>query len=713
MKRITWTLLLLTVGLTGLSAGQTTIDSAALARIRDEGMNRSKVDEPFDMFVNVIGPRLTGSPAHKRAADYAKALLDQWGMTNAHLEPWEFGRGWELQKLTIEMVEPRYMPLIGYAEAWTPSTPGEIVVPAVSTADKSADEIAVMPLAGAAVLTQPVVTAFIDKDREQPTLVPGARIGTPAAPRSASAPAADAPAPSRQGRGAQNPALAKAAVMIKPSRGTDGTVFVQAGRDNPANTQPAIVLAAEHYNIIARLLAHKIPVKLRINVQAKFYDADKHSYNVIADIPGTDPVLKDEIVLLGAHLDSWHTGTGATDNADGVAEIMEAFRIIKASGLQPRRTLRLAIWSGEEEGLYGSQHYVADHLAGDAHKTEREKMDVYFNIDPGTGPIYGWYMENNAAAKTLFDAWLEPLKELGARANVMPGIPSTDHLSFVPVGVPGFTTVQEYADYDTREHHTNVDTAERVNAADMRQASVVLAWFAYSASMDSARVPYAAAPAAAASGGAPPAAAEVRQSPTSLVKGTLLTSTGAPIAGGRVQLRHVPAGLVAAETVSDVAGAFHFDLVAPGDYNVTYVSAQGTLLALGQRFAAKALETYTTTVRMATSAPAPSPAPAPPPPVAGRTPKLTTVVGYLREGSSKPIPDAAVQLLDAKTSVVLASMRTNAKGEFQFPGIAPGTYVVVEIADKGERILATGPPFVVFAGQTVTNYVRVKGTAIR
>jgi hypothetical protein len=723
MKRTTWTLLLLTVGLTGLSAGQTTIDSAALAKIRDEGMNRSKVDEPFDTFVNVIGPRLTGSPAHKRAADYAKALLDQWGMTNAHLEPWEFGRGWELQKLTIEMVEPRYMPLIGYAEAWTPSTPGEIVVPAVSTADKSADEIAAMPLAGAAVLTQPVVTAFIDKDREQPTLVPGARIGAPAAPRQGSSNSASAGAGARAGAsagagagattGAQNPALAKAAVMIKPSRGTDGTVFVQAGRDNPANTQPAIVLAAEHYNIIARLLAHKIPVKLRINVQAKFYDADKKSYNVIADIPGADPVLKDEIVMLGAHLDSWHTATGATDNADGVAEVMEAFRIIKASGLQPRRTLRLAIWSGEEEGLYGSQHYVTDHLAGDAHKSEREKMDVYFNIDPGTGPIYGWYMENNAAAKTIFDAWLEPIKELGARVNVMPGIPSTDHLSFAPVGVPGFTTVQDYADYDTREHHTNVDTAERVNAADMRQASVVLAWFAYSAAMDTARIPYAAAPAAPAPGVAPPAAAEARQSPTGLVQGTLLTSTGAPIVGGRVQLRHVPAGLVAEETVSDVAGAFHFDLVASGDYNVTYVTAQGTLLALGQRFAVKALETITTTVRLATSAPAPASAPAPPPPVVGRTPKLTTVVGYLREGSSKPIPDAAVQLLDAKTSAVIASMRTNAKGDFQFPGIAPGTYVVVEIADKSEKILATGQPFVVFAGQTVSNYVRVKGTAIR
>ncbi len=391
MKRMTWTMLMAVVLVVGVEGRQVPVDSAANAKIRDEGMNRSHVTEPFDMFVNVIGPRLTGSPAHKRAADYARDTLEKWGLTNAHLEPWHFGRGWELQKLTIEMVEPRYMPLTGYAEAWTPSTSGELLIPAVLTAGKTPEEIAAMPIAGAAVLMQPVITNFIEKDRQQPTLVEGAATGAPrqgvgagraaaagaagaagtpvaaragAAGGATGAPAGAPPAGARAGggggRGAANAATAKAAVIIKGSNGLHGTVFVQAqqGDRTPPTTQPAIVLAAEHYNIIARLLEHNIPVKLRINVQTKFYDADENSYNVIADIPGTDPVLKDQIVMVGGHLDSWHAGTGATDNADGAATVMEALRIIKAAGLQPRRTLRVALWSGEEEGLYGSKAYV-------------------------------------------------------------------------------------------------------------------------------------------------------------------------------------------------------------------------------------------------------------------------------------------------------------------------------------------------------------------
>jgi hypothetical protein len=463
-----------------------TVDAAANAKIREEGLTRSKVNEPFDMFVNQIGPRLTASPAHKRAAEWAKDTLTKWGLSNSHLEAWEFGRGWELEKLTIEMVEPRYMPLTGYAEAWTPSTAGEVVLSAVSTADKTPEQVAAMAdrIKGSALLTQPVITAFIDKDRQQPELVPGARIGAPAAPRQGGAGgnAARGAAPS------SNPA-ATAAVLIKPSRGMQGTVFIQAGRETPAATQPAIVLAAEHYNIVARLLAAGTPVKLRVNVKTKFYETDRNSYNVIAEIPGTDPVLKNEVVLLGGHLDSWHTATGATDNADGAAAVMEALRIINASGLQPKRTIRVALWSGEEEGLYGSKHFVTDHLAGDAHAADREKVSVYFNIDPGTGPIYGWYCEGNAAAKSIFDAWLAPFKDLGARQNILPGIGNTDHLSFKDVGIPGFTPIQDYTNYDVRLHHTNVDTAEYVKLDDLKQNAIVLASFAYHAAQRADRIP--------------------------------------------------------------------------------------------------------------------------------------------------------------------------------------------------------------------------------
>jgi carboxypeptidase Q len=197
-----------------------------------------------------------------------------------------------------------------------------------------------------------------------------------------------------------------------------------------------------------------------VNVQSRFYDTDKNSYNVIADIPGSDPVLKDQLVMLGGHLDSWHAATGATDNADGAAAVMEALRILHAIGARPKRTIRVAVWSGEEEGLLGSKAYVADHLAGDAHKAERDRFDVYFNIDPGYGPIYGWYLK-----------------------NVKPGIPSTDHLSFTALGLPGFNPIQSYKDYDTRLHHTNVDTAERITEADLEQNAIVLAWYVYQAAM--------------------------------------------------------------------------------------------------------------------------------------------------------------------------------------------------------------------------------------
>ena len=458
---------------------------AMLAKIRDEGVHRSKVEVPFDMFVNVIGPRLTGSPAHKRAADYARQTMEAWGLTNSHLEPWTFGRGWELQKLTIEMVEPRYTPLVGYAEAWTPSTKGELLLDAVSTAGKSADDVAAMDSAHAAVLQQPLITNFIVDERPQPIDQPDDatyRTGAPAAGRAGgtgraaaqgTAPAAAA-GPTPQQRIAA--AVASAAVMIKPSRGNYGTVFVQAGRNDPPATTPAIVLMGEQYDMIAQLIAHHMPVKLRVNVESKFYDTDRNSYNVIAELPGTDPVLKDQIVLLGGHLDSWHTATGATDNADGAAAVMEALRILHDIGARPRRTIRVALWSGEEEGLYGSKAYVDAHLAGDAHKAERDRFDVYFNIDPGYGPIYGWYLENNDAVQADFrrlaraDEGLRHGQERPARHS--------EHRSLEFHGArrcPASIAIQSYKDYDTRLHHTNVDTAERVTEADLEQNAVVLA----------------------------------------------------------------------------------------------------------------------------------------------------------------------------------------------------------------------------------------------
>jgi hypothetical protein len=359
-------------------------------------------------------------------------------------------------------------------------------------------------LKGAAVMQQPLVANFIRTDRVQPSEQPDA---PPAAAPGRQGGDAGQTGQGRGGRGAAAPGGAPspqqqidaairaggAGVLLRPSRGEHGTLFLAGGRDNPNDALPKVVLIGEHYNLIARYLERGVPVKLRVNVQSRFFE-DRNTYNVLAEIPGVDPALKDEVVLLGAHLDSWHTATGATDNADGSAAVMEAFRILKAVGAQPRRTLRLALWSGEEQGLLGSRAYVEKYLAGDANKAARDKLAVYFNIDPGKGPIYGWFLEGNAAAKPIFDAWLAPFVEpqMGARKNVLLGIGSTDHLSFIRQGMLGFNPIQDYVGYDVREHHTNVDTAERVREQDLKQSAIILASFVYHAAMRTERIPRAA-----------------------------------------------------------------------------------------------------------------------------------------------------------------------------------------------------------------------------
>jgi hypothetical protein len=493
-------------GAVALTAQAERVDAAMVAKIRDEGLNRSQVQPVFSQLVDVIGPRLTASPAHKRAAEFARDELARWGLSGARLEPFEFGRGWVLEKFTLEMVEPRYMPLVGYPEAWSPSTQGEILASVVSLAGKAPEAVKEMQasLKGAAVMQQPLVANFIRTDRVQPSEQPDAppaaaggrqggegRAGQGRGGRGAAAPGG-APTPQQQLDAAIR--AGGAGVLLRPSRGEHGTLFLAGGRDNPNDNLPKVVLIGEHYNLIARYLERGVPVKVRVNVQTRFLDADRNTYNVLAEIPGVDPVLKDEVVLLGAHLDSWHTATGATDNADGSAAAMEAFRILKAIGAQPRRTLRLALWSGEEQGLLGSRAYVEKYLAGDANQAARDKLAVYFNIDPGKGPIYGWFLEGNAAAKPIFDAWLAPFvdQQIGARKNVLQGIGNTDHLSFIRQGMLGFNPIQDYVGYDVREHHTNVDTAERVREQDLKQSAIILASFVYHAAMRTERIPRAA-----------------------------------------------------------------------------------------------------------------------------------------------------------------------------------------------------------------------------
>jgi hypothetical protein len=453
-------------------------DPAVLARIRDEGMNHSRALELFDHLTNVIGPRLTGSPAFKQAVDWAAKSLRDYGLANVHLEAWPFGRGWTLEGQTAEMTAPRYMPLIAYAEAWSPSTSGEVTGAPVYIGDlANADSVRAhaAQIRGAIVLATKTQDVFITKDRLQPTEhdapVP---IGQPR-PQNATGPLPRATM-------MQTLHDLGAAAVLRPTEGNEGTMFVLGSRaSTPENSAPSLIVSAEQYNLIVRGLRDGVPVKLRVAVRTRYHTADTSGYNVIAELPGTDPKLGDEVVLLGAHVDSWHYATGAADNADAVAELIEAMRILKSAGVRPRRTIRAAIWGGEEQGLLGSKAYAQQHYAGDANAAARAKFSVYLNNDPGTGPIYGWYAEGNAAAKAVLDEWLAPFKDLGARRNVMEKIGNTDHLSFTALGLPGFNTIQDYADYDTRIHHTNMDFYERVSPDALKQASVVLASFAYDA----------------------------------------------------------------------------------------------------------------------------------------------------------------------------------------------------------------------------------------
>ena len=454
-------------------AAQDRVDFSVIEKIRAEGMERSKVLESFDYLVTTIGPRLTNSPAHKRAVAWTQEQMKALGLSEVHAEPFQFGRGWTLNKLTIEMVEPRYMPLTGYTRGWSPSTTGRIVATPVwmPGLEDSAMKAQAGKLKGAILFTSPIQEYAIRADR-------------PAASGDLKPPS-PAPANRAPNLNAERLIPLKAegvAVTIEPNVGEHGTVFV-TGRDMGANAVPSIILASEHYNLIARMLQQKIPVKLAVEIQATFNEDDRNTHNVIAEITGTDNAIKDEIVMVGAHLDSWHTATGATDNADGVATVIEAMRILKTLNIKPRRTIRAALWAGEEQGLLGSKAYVEQHLSGDKNKAARDKFSVYFNLDNGYPPISGFYMEGNDPARAIMGEWLKPVASIGAIMPAPGHIGATDHLSFLEVGVPGFQAVQEYVNYDVRTHHTNADFAERIEPNALKQAATVMAAILYQASM--------------------------------------------------------------------------------------------------------------------------------------------------------------------------------------------------------------------------------------
>jgi hypothetical protein len=452
-----------------------------VARIRAEGQQRSRALALYRTLTDEIGARLTGSPAHVQAARWARDRFAEWSLANPHLEPYEFGRGWQLEHISVEMTTPRYVPLIAYADAWSPSTKGVVTGRVVYVGDKTAAQIQAIAgqLRGAIVLTHLPQTQFVDNDRPQPGLN-----DTPVATGNPTLPGARSTTPNNE----LMPLLVRAgaAVALRPSAYRDGTVGVTGNRATATDAVPTIVVAGEQYNVLARLAAGGQPVSLRVELRTRSIEDDRNSYNVIAEIPGRDPALRDQVVLMGGHLDSWHTASGATDNADGAVAVMEAIRILGALGAQPRRTIRAALWSGEEQGLLGASAYLMQHFSSPA---GRDQLAVYLNDDPGSGKTLGFYMEGNQAAKAIFDRWLEPLRDLGATRNIIEGIGATDHVPFNQAGLPGFNVIKDFDAYDERTRHTNADYPERMSEDELKQSAIFMATFAWQAAMADEKIP--------------------------------------------------------------------------------------------------------------------------------------------------------------------------------------------------------------------------------
>jgi len=477
------------------------VDLDAIQRIREEGYNNSQIMEMIWQLTDVHGPRLTGSPQEKAAQRWAADTLDEMGLANARLEPWgEFGRGWTFEKVAVEMTHPTYMPMIAIPEAWTPGTDGVVEGEPVLLEFDSVEDVEAYEgdLEGSIVLLSgpvdvqtpfdPIAERYDHESLEDIYMAPEPRAGGGGGDRAARI------AEFRRRRAVRNAVSDKlreegAAVILETNagRGAYGVFFVGSGGSRDIDADPAlpsVVVAPEHYNRIARMLERGETVEMRVEVQATFHDDDLLGRNVIAEIPGTDPELKDEIVIIGGHFDSWHAGTGATDNAASCAVAMEAARIIVASGLKPKRTIRVALWSGEEQGLLGSRAYVEKHFADrDSMETtdDYEKFCAYFNMDNGAGRFRGIYCQSNAAVRPIFEAWMEPLKDLGMTTTTIRDTGSTDHAAFDAVGLPGFQFIQDRVDYFSRTHHSNMDVYERVIPGDVMQAAVVMATFAYHA----------------------------------------------------------------------------------------------------------------------------------------------------------------------------------------------------------------------------------------
>ncbi|HUC29065.1 MAG TPA: M20/M25/M40 family metallo-hydrolase [Candidatus Acidoferrum sp.] len=502
------------------SWSQEQVDLETISRIRYEGFHNSKVMELASGLMDSIGERLTGSPNMKRANEWTRDQLTAMGLSNAHLESWgPFGRGWANQYVNVRMTAPDVVTLIAYSKAWTPGTNGVITGKCVRATieDKKDFEKYRGKLTGMIVIlgldadVKPIEEAPFKRYNDGDLVKTGEyEIGDRLAARRAEFQRRQQLIKDMNQFFTEEKVLA----VVDHSRGNSGggTVFVQSGgpyKIGETATVPQLTMASEHWSRIARLLEQKKDVTLELNVVNTFYDDDPMQYNTVAEIPGGDK--KDELVMIGAHLDSWHSGTGATDNGAGSVVMMEAVRILKGLDIKPRRTVRIALWSGEEQGLLGSQWYVQQHFgsrppsndpnlkgmptinrreAGPvAVKPEQAKVSAYFNVDNGTGRIRGVYMQENEAVAPIFEAWMQPFKDLGMTTLSMRNTGGTDHLSFDSVGIPGFQFIQDPIEYETRTHHSNMDVYDRLQPDDLKQMSVIVASFVYEAAMRDKMLP--------------------------------------------------------------------------------------------------------------------------------------------------------------------------------------------------------------------------------
>jgi hypothetical protein len=477
-----------------VQAQQESIDTAMVNRIRDEGFNRSQLAEIAHEITDVAGARLTNSPGWHRAADWIVKTLGAWGLSGAQKEAWgQFGYGWEPVKTTLAMRTPYYSPMIAYAVPWSGSTNGPISGPVyiVRRMDSAWVAAHVAEMKGKILLVMPQDT--LDKphfhaDAERYSDSALANIGDMYMLNKAMLKMMIPYFTSRmkvasmiQGSGAL--------ALLGTGEGRDGTVFVQSLIGYRKKDQPEIPdlnVSKEDFMRVFRLAEDGHDVTLELQSETKLYDQDLQGHNVVAEIPGTDPKLKAEVVMLGGHLDSWTAATGATDNGAGSIVALEAIRILKALGVKPKRTIRIALWDGEEEGLLGSFGYVKKHFGDPADmkfKPEQGKVSVYFNLDNGSGKIRGIFAQGNQPAGDIFKQWLAPFGDLGASTVTMHNTGSTDHLGFDAVGIPGFQFIQDPLDYETRTHHSNQDNYDHLVLDDMRQAAVIEAAFVYFAAM--------------------------------------------------------------------------------------------------------------------------------------------------------------------------------------------------------------------------------------